>query len=724
MDYVIHSEIPGRIRARLAGPVPETHLDALIDVAGRCPFVRDVRVYALIGQIAVTYAPAGAQAREAVLAHLASIDERAVEEARSGYVMALAPRTHRLFLDLASLAGSYFARKWLLPGPVRALLALASFRPFLRAALAELKRRRLTVPVLDAAAIGVSFAKLDYKTAGQTMFLLEIGETLEAYTKAASENELIGSLLDAPETASKVDGDVETQVDLALIAPGDLVAVRTGSAIAVDGVVERGRALVNQAALTGEPLAVERREGDDVFAGTVVEEGDILVRVRAKAGETKLRQVVSLVQRADSLKAASQSRMEAAADRIVPWNFALAAAVGLATRSLSKASAALMVDYSCALKLTGSIAVMSAMSEAAKAGIMAKGACYFERFSQADTIVFDKTGTLTEASPRLAKVVATDGWPEDEILRFAACLEEHFPHPVARAVVRAAEERGLEHRERHAAVEYIVAHGIASRLDGKRVAIGSRHFVIEDEGARLDAAASAALEDDLEGLSPLYLAVDGAVVGVLGIEDPLKPGVAEALAALRGLGLRHIVMLTGDSHRTAARIAREAGIDEFRADMLPEDKFAYVEALVAQGRRVAMVGDGVNDSPALARADVGIAMGQGSDIAKEAADIIVTASDLAALVDLRLIADGLMKRMTSSYRKVIGVNSALLALGVGGLIAPQTSSLLHNASTVAFSAASTKRYLPRAGAAGLATPGRDAEVRAAGNRAKAEPDAE
>lgn len=564
---------------------------------------------------------------------------------------------------------------------------------FLRAALRELAQPRLTVPVLDASAIGISFVKRDVDTAGQTMFLLNVGELLEDYTRAMSENELINSLLDVPDKAQKVVGDTEVSVAATELEPGDLVAVRTGMSICIDGVVEQGSAMVNQATLTGEPLAVERSVGDDVFAGTVVEDGGILVRVRANTAQTKLRSIVSLVQTADSLKSEGQSHMEDLANKIVPWNFLLAGLVALTTRSLIKTSAALMVDYSCALKLTGSVAVMTAMSDAAKMGVMVKGAKYFESFAKADTIVFDKTGTLTEAQPRLACVLTTDGWSEDEVLRLSACLEEHFPHPVARAVVNAACERELEHRERHAAVEYIVAHGIASSIEGRRAIIGSAHFVFEDEGAQLESDIKERIESQMQGLSPLYLAVDGKVVGVLGIEDPLKPGVREAIADLHALGVKHVVMLTGDSERTAERIAREAGVDEFKAELLPEDKYAYVERIKSEGRHVAMVGDGVNDSPALGLADVGLAMGGGSDIAKEVADIILTDTDLAAIVRLRRMSQGLIDRLTSSYSKVMLTNSALLALGITGMITPQTSSLLHNGSTIAYSLGNAKAYL-------------------------------
>lgn len=691
MKFSIIKEIPGRARLKLAGPVPEGDLDALIKLAKEIDGVRRVQLYGRIGQMSVDF---DALKRTCVLDALCEIDADKIAEAKSGYSVQLEPRTHALFMDLAVMIGARYARKWFLPAPIRAVITVASFLPFLRAALRELSHARLTVPVLDASAIGISFVKRDFNTAAQTMFLLNVGELLEDYTRAMSENELINSLLDVPDKAQKVEGNTETTVSAAELVAGDLVAVRTGMSICIDGVVEQGTAMVNQATLTGEPLAVERTVGEDVFAGTVVEDGDILVRVRANTSQTKLRSIVSLVEAADSLKSESQSRMENLANKIVPWNFLLAGIVALTTRSIVKTSAALMVDYSCALKLTGSIAVMTAMSNAAKAGVMVKGAKYFEAFAKADTIVFDKTGTLTEAQPKLTRVLSTDGWTEEEVLRFAACLEEHFPHPVARAVVNAAQERGLEHRERHAAVEYIVAHGIASSLEGKRVVIGSKHFVFEDENAHLDSDAIARVEAEMEGLSPLYLAVDDEVVGVLGIEDPLKAGVKEAIAQLHELGFKHIVMLTGDSERTAARIAAEAGVDEFHADLLPEDKYAYVDRIKTEGRHVAMVGDGVNDSPALGRADVGLAMGGGSDIAKEVADIILSDTDLQAVVRLRKMSQGLVDRLNGSYSKVMVTNSALLALGIAGVITPQTSSLLHNASTILYSVNNTKAYLP------------------------------
>ena len=555
------------------------------------------------------------------------------------------------------------------------------------------------MPVLDASAIGISFVKGDFKTAGSTMLLLNLGGLLEDYTRAQSQNELIYSLLDVPDYAQlipcgdpQVRGAEERRVSASDLKAGDLIVVRTGMPIPVDGEVEYGTAMVNQSALTGEPLAIERTVGDDVFAGTAVEDGEAYVRVKAAATDTKLRGIVNLVEQSEGLKAASLAARENLADKIVPWNFLLAGIVTLTTRSLVRTSAALMVDYSCALKLTGAISVLTAMSQSAKEGFTVKGSKHFETFAAADTIVFDKTGTLTAAAPRVAEVLGFDGWNRTQVLRFSACLEEHFPHPVARAVVNAAAEAGLKHRERHAEVEYIVAHGIASSLDGKRVVIGSKHFVVEDEHVVIPDEVEAKISEKLDGLSALYLAVDGELRGAIGIEDPLKPGVPEALDELRALGFKHLVMLTGDNEHAAERIAREAGITEFRANLLPENKHEIVEQLRAAGDTVVMVGDGVNDSPALSAANVGVAMGSGTAIAKEVADITLTEGDLTSLVALRRLSMGLQERMDRSFREVIAINSALLAGGITGLITPQVSSLIHNGSTVLLSMRNSRAY--------------------------------
>ena len=699
MNYTIQHEVPGRVRVKLAGRVPEADIDALTRALRQNPVIQKATVYPRMGSLAVEFEPAE---RARALAAIAAVDRDAVEEARRDCTIALAPRTNSLLMDIATLLGGHFARRWFLPAPLSTVYTIWSYRGFLKAALASLAGARLDVPVLDAAAIGISFLKRDWRTAGSTMLLLNLGELLEDYTRAQSQNQLIYSLLDVPDYAqlipcgdATVRGAEERRVQATDLAAGDLIVVRTGMPIPVDGTVEWGCAMVNQSTLTGEPLAIERSVGDDVFAGTAVEDGEAYVRVHAAATDTKLRSIVSLVEQSEALKAESLSRREHMADAFVPWNFLLAAGVYLKTRSLVRTSAALMVDYSCALKLTGAISVLTAMSQSAREGFTVKGSKHFEAFANADTIVFDKTGTLTAAAPQVADVLSFDGWDRTQVLRFSACLEEHFPHPVARAVVNAAAEAGLEHRERHAEVEYLVAHGIASSLDGKRCVIGSEHFVVEDEGVTIADDVRALIEEKLDGLSKLYLAVDGELKGAIGIQDPLKPGVPEALAQLRALGFEHIVMLTGDNANAAARIAGKAGIDEFRADLLPEDKHTVVEQMRAAGRRVVMVGDGVNDSPALSAANVGVAMGSGTAIAKEVADITLTDGDLTSLVVLRRLALGLEERMDASFREVIGLNSLLLAGGVAGIIAPQVSSLIHNGSTVFLSARNAREYQVR-----------------------------
>ena len=715
MQYTLVSEIPGRLRVRLAGHVPPADAEPLRVALEKCPEVSSAVVYPRIGSVAICYAPVttsvtpaltdGSAAAPADAAHAAMdaarasvlnwvgmVDAVAVDEARRDCAGVYAPQTGDLLMQIAELVGFHYMRRWFLPEPLRIAWTVWSYRKFLWAGLKSLLSGRLDVPVLDASAVGISFVKGDFATAASTMFLLNIGEALEDYTKARSQHELIYSLLAMPEHAKRIEGGTEVSVPASELAEGDLVVIRTGMPVCVDGTVERGVAMVNQATLTGEPLAVERTVGDSVYAGTAVEDGEVFVRVTHGAGGTKLRSIVSMVEASEDLKSATESRREHLADAIVPWNFLLAGIVALTTRSLVKTSAALMVDYSCALKLTSSIAVLSAMSQSAKAGFTVKGSKHFEEIAAADTIVFDKTGTLTEATPSLSSVMAFNGWRRDQVLRFAACLEEHFPHPVARAVVRAAEAKNLKHRERHAEVEYVVAHGIASSLDGERVVIGSRHFVVEDEHVEVTPEQDAQFAEETDGLSSLYLAVNGELVGVLAIADPIKAGVPEAMAELKALGIKHLVMLTGDNEVAAARVAKQAGITEFQANLLPENKHAYIEKMRAEGHRVVMVGDGVNDSPSLSAANVGVAMGNGTAIAKEVADITLTESDMAALVGLRRLSCELTDRMNGTFTQVMAFNSALLALGIAGVITPQLSSLLHNSSTVLFSVRDSRAY--------------------------------
>lgn len=690
MRYVIEHEVPGRLRLTFADHLGASDALALEASLSSWTGVERVRSYPRIRSVAIWYRDA--LARTALLDRLNELSRVQLDAVRAQAPTALAPAVPSAARSIIRLVGNHLIRRWLLPPALRAVWAGLHYLGFLRAGLTSLMRHRLDVPVLDATAIGLSFVKRDPKTAASTMFLLDLGEVLEDATRERSEHELIRSLMTIPQNARRLEDGEEVTVPAQSLRAGDLVVARTGMPVCVDGVVVRGAAMVNQAALTGEPLAVERMAGDDVFAGTAVEEGEIVIRVGAEPASTKLRSIVNLVEASEQLKSEIQTRREHLADRFVPWNFLLAGLVAATTKSLAKTSAALMVDYSCALRLTSSISVLAAMSQSAHEGMAVKGAKHFEAIAAADTIVFDKTGTLTEATPRVARVLAlVPDWTEDEVLRTSACLEEHFPHPVARAVVAAAAARGLEHRERHAEVAYIVAHGIASALDGKRIVIGSRHFVMEDEHVEVAPEAEARINGNLEGLSPLYLAQDGKLVGVLGIEDPLKAGVPEAIAALRSQGIGHIIMLTGDNERTAARIAAEAGITEYRADLLPEDKHAYVEALVARGQRVVMVGDGVNDAPALSAADVGIAMDTGTAIAQEVADVTLAAGGLDAIVRLHALSRSLMGRLDRSFAAVMGINSALLAAGIVGIIRPQTSALLHNGTTIALAAESARR---------------------------------
>ena len=690
MRYVIEHEVPGRLRLTFADHLGASDALALEASLSSWTGVERVRSYPRIRSVAIWYRDA--LARTALLDRLNELSRVQLDAVRAQAPTALAPAVPSAARSIIRLVGNHLIRRWLLPPALRAVWAGLHYLGFLRAGLTSLMRHRLDVPVLDATAIGISFVKRDPKTAANTMFLLDLGEVLEDATRERSEHELVRSLMAIPQNARRLEDGEEVTVPAQSLRVGDLVVARTGMPVCVDGVVVRGAAMVNQAALTGEPLAVERMAGDDVFAGTAVEEGEIVIRVGAEPASTKLRSIVNLVEASEQLKSEIQTRREHLADRFVPWNFLLAGLVAATTKSLAKTSAALMVDYSCALRLTSSISVLAAMSQSAHEGMAVKGAKHFEAIAAADTIVFDKTGTLTEATPRVARVLAlVPDWTEDEVLRTSACLEEHFPHPVARAVVAAAAARGPEHPERHAEVAYIVAHGIASALDGKRIVIGSRHFVMEDEHVEVAPEAEARINGDLEGLSPLYLAQDGKLVGVLGIEDPLKAGVPEAIAALRSQGIGHIIMLTGDNERTAARIAAEAGITEYRADLLPEDKHAYVEALVARGRRVVMVGDGVNDAPALSAADVGIAMGTGTAIAQEVADVTLAAGGLDAIVRLHALSRSLMGRLDRSFTAVMGINSALLAAGIVGIIRPQTSALLHNGTTIALAAESARR---------------------------------
>ena len=589
------------------------------------------------------------------------------------------------------VAGRMF-RKVFLPAPIAAAYTVWRSIAFIWKGVRCLLHRKLEVEVLDALSITASLLRGDYSTAGSVMFLLTVGSLLEEWTRKKSLDDLARSMALNVDKVWVRTPQGEVLVPLTRVHAGDEVVVRSGNMIPLDGMVLEGEAMVNQAALTGESMPVRKAAGATVYAGTVVEEGECVLVAKAEGGANRYDKIVAMIEESEKLKSGTENRALQLADRLVPWCLAGTVATYAFTRNVTRAISILMVDFSCALKLSMPLAVLSAMRECGEYHITVKGGKYLEALAKADTIVFDKTGTLTRATPQVVQVVPFSGCGEQEVLQLAACLEEHFPHSMANAVVRAAKERGISHEEMHSEVEYIVAHGIASSLDGKRVVIGSEHFVVEDEQVEISEAHKALIAEQTEGLSPLYLAVDGKLMGVIGVQDPLKAGVPEAVAELRRLGFTRVVMLTGDNERTAARIAEQAGVTEFRANLLPEDKYAFIENLKAQGANVVMVGDGVNDAPALALADVGIAMGQGTAVAKEVADITLTGGNLGAIVSLRRMSEGLMERLGGSFKAVMLINSGLLAAGIAGVITPQMSSLLHNASTVTLSMRNSKRY--------------------------------
>ena len=571
------------------------------------------------------------------------------------------------------------------PTPLRIARVVWHMIPFLSKGLRCLGRRRIKVELLDALSIGISVFRRDFGTAGTVMFLLEIGELLEDWTRKKSVADLAESLsLHVDRVWLKTSaGDVLTPIGQ--IRPGDQVVVRAGGVIPLDGVVAQGEATINQASLTGESVPVAKRPGSAVYAGTVVEEGECILDVKQASGQGRYDQIVEMIQRSEQMKSATEAKASNLADKLVPYTFAGSLLSLALTRNVTRALSVLMVDFSCALKLAMPLAVLSAMREAGREHITVKGGKFLEAVAKADTIVFDKTGTLTHACPRVAEVVPFNGKDEAEMLRLAACLEEHFPHSMANAVVEEARRRGLRHEERHAKVEYLVAHGIASSVDGEQVRIGSAHFIFEDEQCVIPEDEQAKFDALSPAFSQLYLAIDGVLSAVICISDPLREEAKDVLSALRSLGVKNAVMLTGDSPRTAAAIAEQLGVDDFQAGVLPSDKADYVAALRREGHTVLMVGDGINDSPALSEADAGIAISDGAAIAREIADITIAADSLWELVRLRELSMALLHRIQNNYRFVIGFNGALIGLGVAGVLPPATSAMLHNLSTLAVS---------------------------------------
>ena len=656
------------------------HHDAIVHAA----------VYERTGDVVITYTGR----RSAAIAVLAGY-KFDVAENDALVTSADSRRLNREYQDkMFDLVAGRCLRKLFLPAPLDA--AYTAFRSirFLWKGVRCVLSRRLEVEVLDALSIGVSLLRGDFGTAGSVMFLLNLGSLLEEWTRKKSLDDLARSMaLNVDKVWVRSQG-TEVLVPLTKVCSGDEVVVRSGNMIPLDGTVLEGEAMVNQAALTGESMPVRKAEGSTLYAGTVVEEGECVFIAKAEGGSNRYDKIVAMIEESEKLKSSTENRALVLADKLVPWCLGATVVTYLLTRNATRAISCLMVDFSCALKLSMPLAVLSAMRECGSYHITVKGGKYLEALSQADTIVFDKTGTLTRATPQVVEVVPFSGCNEREVLQLAACLEEHFPHSMANAVVRAAKERGISHEEMHSEVEYIVAHGIASRVGGERVVIGSHHFVFEDEKCTIPAAEQQKFDALKPAYSHLYMAASGQLVGVICISDPLRPEAAAVLNGLRALGIRNTVMMTGDSERTAAAIAKQVGVDRFFAEVLPEDKANFVQQAKAEGHTVVMIGDGINDSPALSAADIGIAINSGAAIAREIADVTIKADSLEELVALKAIANSLQKRVHANYRFVLTFNSALIALGALGILQPASSAMLHNLSTIGISLKSMTNLLP------------------------------
>ena len=656
------------------------HHDAIVHAA----------VYERTGDVVITYTGR----RSAAIAVLAGY-KFDVAEYDALVTSTDSRRLNREYQDkMFDLVAGRCLRKLFLPAPLDA--AYTAFRSirFLWKGVRCVLSRRLEVEVLDALSIGVSLLRGDFGTAGSVMFLLNLGSLLEEWTRKKSLDDLARSMaLNVDKVWVRSQG-TEVLVPLTKVRSGDEVVVRSGNMIPLDGTVLEGEAMVNQAALTGEAMPVRKAEGSTLYAGTVVEEGECVFIAKAEGGSNRYDKIVAMIEESEKLKSNTENRALVLADKLVPWCLGATVVTYLLTRNATRAISCLMVDFSCALKLSMPLAVLSAMRECGSYHITVKGGKYLEALSKADTIVFDKTGTLTRATPQVVEVVPFSGCNEREVLQLAACLEEHFPHSMANAVVRAAKEHGISHEEMHSEVEYIVAHGIASRVGGERVVIGSHHFVFEDEKCTIPAAEQQKFDALKPAYSHLYMAASGQLVGVICISDPLRPEAAAVLNGLRALGIRNTVMMTGDSERTAAAIAKQVGVDRFFAEVLPEDKANFVQQAKAEGHTVVMIGDGINDSPALSAADIGIAINSGAAIAREIADVTIKADSLEELVALKAIANSLQKRVHANYRFVLTFNSALIALGALGILQPASSAMLHNLSTIGISLKSMTNLLP------------------------------
>ena len=690
MKFKVLHNMRGRMRIHvMTNEMTDLQADKLeYDLAAQ-DMILTAKVYERTSDVVITYAGE----RQLLLSYLQTYYyRRKVEEdetlARSGRAM------NRKYWDkLVNRVVLRMGSKLFVPAPIRTGLVLVKSLSYIKKALSCVGRRKIEVPLLDGIAITTSIVRGDYGTAGSVMFLLDLGEIMEEWTHKKSVDDLAKKMsLNVSKVWLNVDGK-EVLTDVSKIETGDCVTVHMGNVIPLDGVIKEGEGMVNQASLTGEAIPVAKKPGGYVYAGTVLEEGELLIEVKENSGTTKYEKIVAMIEETEKLKSTVESRAEHLADRLVPYTLAGTGLVYLLTRNVTKALSVLMVDFSCALKLSMPISVLSAMREAQSHGITVKGGKFLEAMAEADTIVFDKTGTITKAQPVVSDVISFCDEEPDELLKIAACLEEHFPHSMAKAVVRAAMDKGLVHEENHSKVEYIVAHGISSRIQDKKVIIGSYHFVFEDEQCVIPQGKEELFESLSGECSHLYLAIDGVLVAVIAITDPIREEAPQVVSMLRKCGFSKIVMMTGDSERTAEVVAAKVGVDEYYSEVLPEDKASYVEKEHQAGRKVIMIGDGVNDSPALSAADVGIAICDGAEMAREIADITIAGDNLEELVTLKRLSNALVKRIHGNYRQIVGFNTGLILCGIGGVMQPATSALLHNTSTLAISVKSMKDLL-------------------------------
>ena len=691
MKYQIIYDRPGRLRVRFGKyAFDRAQARGIRQVLLAQEGILSVETAPANGGVLIQYRGA---CRKAVLSALDGLRRSSLPAVEADEAEKMRQANMAFVQKVTGMVFRHYALKLILPNPLRNIRTVLRSSKYIYRGLHSLLKGQLNVSVLDMSSLLCAFAQGMPDTVSSIMLLLDISEALEDHTRRQTIGALTDSLSLQVDSVWLVTEDGDVQVPMSSVQPGDVIRVRAGSMIPVDGTVCHGEAAVNESSMTGEPLAVHRKEGDSVYAGTCVEEGSIRIEVRKKPGESRINSIVEMIDQSENLKAGIQSKAEKLADSIVPYSFATALLTLAISRNPLKAMSVLMVDYSCALKLSIPIAVVSGMREAVDHRILVKGGKFLEGFAEADAIIFDKTGTLTSAQPRVTKVLSFEEYSREQVLRDAACLEEHFPHSVAKAIVKQAELENLKHKEEHAKVIYIVAHGINTILRDQTAQIGSAHFIFEDQQVPLSEEDKAYIDREMQGLSRIYLAVNGRLKGVIGIEDPVRPDAPALVQHLLDNGFAHVIMMTGDGAEAAERAAGQLGIGEYFAQVLPEDKAAMIEHLKADGHKVVMIGDGINDSPALAAADVSVSLRDSSDLAKQVADITLLSENLWDLVTLRKLSKRLIRRIHMNYGMIISINSLLIGLGIAGVMGPGTTSVLHNISTMAISTMSTRNYL-------------------------------